>query len=537
MAAHRTGLLLLTSVPQVKQRLENILRATTNYVEKTLYVHFDLDYSQNSFRHKNTNPFTKNNKHLKETIAFLYGHAFQNHEMLDVRILLSDIKRYQSVWILQYPCDILLTDYPGYADAKFVDYVNKKFKNEGNMHIQPLGNSIGQSDEQTVMEYKVNDSNMSLEDEVYDHTVMGGTFDRLHAGHKILLAEACLRTRKRLTIGVTDKQMILNKDLCELIEPIDIRMKKLLDFLRDTDPTLEYNLQAITDPFGPSTVLPELQCIVTSEETRRGGEKVNEVRESKNLSLLALHTVSILDDACRNKSEEGKISSSNSRKRLLGKLLKAPMEKPFLSNPPYLIGLTGGIASGKSKICEELNKFGAAIINCDKLGHEIYAKGRTAYTKIIDTFGKEILDEDGTVNRRVLAAKVFANKAELSKLDSIAWPAIAELAKTRAAEFGKQGYRVVVLDAAVLLEAGWNAFVHEVWVSMVPKEEAVRRVMKRDNLDEAAAKQRVESQISNHERIDQANVVFCTFWAHEITTDQVTRAWKNLELRLSGSKV
>ncbi|XP_014681304.1 PREDICTED: bifunctional coenzyme A synthase-like [Priapulus caudatus] len=547
MATHRTSLLLLTSVPVVKQRIDDILKVSTKCVEKVLYVHFDTGHFQNAGKNKNKCTLLPNTKELRKTVAFFYGRANQLKDLLDVRILLSDAKSRQSVISLQHQCDIVLTDYPGYSDASFSEYVKNRFNKGIDVKISHLGNvEANNSDPPSYMDTDNSHSiaastSTALEEvseEIYDHTVMGGTFDRLHAGHKILLNEACLRTRKRLTIGVTVRQMIAKKELHELIEPIEVRMEKLLAFLNDVDPTLEYNLEPIIDPFGPSIVLPELQCIVTSDETKRGGEKVNEVRQSKGLSVLALHTVCILDETCQNEIGEDKISSSNTRKRLLGTLLKVPQNNAVIQSHPYVIGLTGGIASGKSKICQRLNKLGAAIISCDELGHEVYVKGQPVYYKIIEEFGTNILTEEGLINRKSLGATVFADSEKLHKLNSIVWPALAHMIKEKIGQLREQGSRVVAIDAAVLLEAGWNKFVHEVWLAIIPRSEAISRVRQRDNLDEAAAIQRIDAQMTSEERLAKANVVICSLWANEVTDKQVKRAWSNLLVRLGdGSKI
>jgi len=101
--------------------------------------------------------------------------------------------------------------------------------------------------------------NLANEDKVYQHVVLGGTFDRLHTGHKMLLSAAILRCETRLTIGVTDGSMIHTKKLWELIEPCQTRIEKLKEFLMDIEPRLEYNIVPILDPYGPTASDPLLQ--------------------------------------------------------------------------------------------------------------------------------------------------------------------------------------------------------------------------------------------------------------------------------------
>ncbi len=104
--------------------------------------------------------------------------------------------------------------------------------------------------------------NLANEDNMYEHVVIGGTFDQLHSGHKMLISAAILRAKKSLTIGVTDGVMIKTKKLWELIEPCHKRIEKLKQFLMDVEPRLEYNVVPITDPYGPTAYVPTLQVIL-----------------------------------------------------------------------------------------------------------------------------------------------------------------------------------------------------------------------------------------------------------------------------------
>jgi phosphopantetheine adenylyltransferase/dephospho-CoA kinase len=103
--------------------------------------------------------------------------------------------------------------------------------------------------------------NTADEDRMYDHVVIGGTFDNLHSGHKMLISAAILRAKKSLTIGVTDSIMIKTKKLWELIEPCQTRIKKLEEFLMDVEPRIEYRVVPITDLYGPTKDDPALQVI------------------------------------------------------------------------------------------------------------------------------------------------------------------------------------------------------------------------------------------------------------------------------------
>ncbi|NXS13196.1 COASY synthase, partial [Neodrepanis coruscans] len=137
-----------------------------------------------------------------------------------------------------------------------------------------------------------------------------------------------------------------DKVLPELIEPYELRAAKLREFLEDVKPSLQYDIVPLADPFGPSITDPDLQCLVVSEETRRGGEAVNRKRLENGLPELALHEIQLMKDPDHSQNEEEKISSSSLRQRLLGTLLRPPRQDPALPSRPYVIGLTGGTGSG-----------------------------------------------------------------------------------------------------------------------------------------------------------------------------------------------
>ena len=119
-----------------------------------------------------------------------------------------------------------------------------------------------------------------------------------------------------------------------------------------------------------------------------------------------------------------------------------------------VIGLTGGIASGKSLISQQLAALGATVIDADKLGHESYRPGTDTYRAVIEAFGQDVLAADGQIDRRALGGKVFgdATGEARKRLEAIVWPAIRRLAKVRIEELRGQGVSVVVLEAAVLID-------------------------------------------------------------------------------------
>lgn len=334
--------------------------------------------------------------------------------------------------------------------------------------------------------------------------------------------------------------MILGKKLPELVLPLQQRMNDVREFLNDIDSTLSYEIVPIQDPFGPTATDPDLDLIVVSSETVKGGEKVNEIRRGKNFNELEIHSIPLIEVKQVLKEKEQKVSSSNQRMDILGSQFKEPFPRPNLPKRPYIIGLIGGIASGKSKMTERFDKLGAGIIDCDKLAHSLYEPGEECYQAIIDTFGKDVLEASGRIDRKKLGGIVFADKDKLQLLNSIVWPNLLKKSKQRVKELHEvDGKEIVILEAAVLLQAGWETECHEIWSCIVPSEVAVQRIIERNNLSEEEAKARIGSQMKNSVVVEHSNVVFSSLWSYEYSQFQAERAWFELlrRLNISASKI
>jgi len=173
-----------------------------------------------------------------------------------------------------------------------------------------------------------------------------------------------------------------------------------------------------------------------------------------------------------------------------------------------IICLTGGIASGKSTAAGFLEDKGANIIDADRLGHRAYDIGTPAYRQVIDTFGQDIVAPDNDIDREILGNKVFGKPEELKKLTDIVWPEIRRLAELEIAGFDAiYPDGIVVLEAAVLFEAGWEDIGEETWVIIVDREVAIERAIIRNKLSRDAVEKRIDSQLTNEERISKADVV------------------------------
>uniref|UniRef100_UPI00358F2061 bifunctional coenzyme A synthase isoform X2 n=1 Tax=Myxine glutinosa TaxID=7769 RepID=UPI00358F2061 len=540
----RTGILVLTSPLSVLSiRTSALLASITKQISGTLYVHLHpgLDLAGPNGAPRPMDAVLPTWE-MSQLIIKLYEKASDICNHIDIRVLLSHIcspqiktKACNQTRSLSFTPDVILTDHE-LQDQQELSIVEKSLRYyitkyyscpSGHPSYVPLTLDAGASPPSRV-EANVTNTEQTLA--AYNDVVLGGTFDRLHNGHKSLLATACLLARKRLLIGIADKDLLKGKRLFELIQPFGQRCLELKEFLCDVNPNLQYDIVPITDVCGPSITDEHLNCIVVSEETRKGGEIINAKRKERGLSELAVHTISLMADHRHALHEEAKVSSSSLRARLLGTLMKTPSPNPKLPRRPYIIGMTGGSASGKSSIAKRLELLGATHINCDRLGHLAYRPGTRANAQIVQTF--DVLNEDGSIDRKCLAEKVFANKEEMQRLTDIVWPVIREMTKHEISEHAKKGQDVCILDAAVLLEAGWSDMAHEVWVSIITEHEALRRIQNRDGLSQEKARNRLASQWTNSQRVQQANVVLCTEWDPEVTQQQVEKAWNLLRRRM-----
>ena len=173
-----------------------------------------------------------------------------------------------------------------------------------------------------------------------------------------------------------------------------------------------------------------------------------------------------------------------------------------------VISLTGGIASGKSFASAYLGEKGAHLIDADKVGHRAYEPDTQAFAQVVAEFGDDVVSADGQIDRKVLGGKVFAEEGALTRLTDIVWPEIRRLAEADiAANLSANPDQVVVLEAAVLFEAGWDDIGDEVWVITVDPETAITRATTRDGVDREAVQQRIDAQLSNEERANRAGVV------------------------------
>lgn len=171
------------------------------------------------------------------------------------------------------------------------------------------------------------------------------------------------------------------------------------------------------------------------------------------------------------------------------------------------LGLTGGIASGKSTISAYLRQAGLPIFDADQAARDAVAKGSEGLRQVVEAFGAEYLTEAGELDRAKIASLIFADKTQLKKLEAILHKIVLAEAQAFLAQQENQGAKAAVLDVPLLIETGWHEFVDEVWLVSVSKEEQVQRAMKRSGMTREEVEARIKMQMPLEEKRRYAKVV------------------------------
>ena len=172
-----------------------------------------------------------------------------------------------------------------------------------------------------------------------------------------------------------------------------------------------------------------------------------------------------------------------------------------------LVGLTGGIASGKSTVSEILARQGAAIINADVLAREVVEPGRQAWTEIVNAFGTAVLQPDRALDRQKLRAIIFDDPDARKKLEAIIHPQVRALAKQRIREHAAAGYAVIVYEVPLLFEGNLQEWLRPVILVACDTDTQRKRLQGRDNLSAAQAQKHIEAQMSLAEKRRLADYV------------------------------
>jgi dephospho-CoA kinase len=206
-----------------------------------------------------------------------------------------------------------------------------------------------------------------------------------------------------------------------------------------------------------------------------------------------------------------------------------------------IVGLTGGVASGKTAVSQVLKEEGAYIIDADQIARELVQPHTPAWNELIRAFGKEILQEDGSIHRKKLADKVFADPEQRKLLNEILHPRITEEMNRRTKEIGqKDPDAIVVIDAPLLIELGYHRKMDKLIVVTSTKEQQIERLKERDGINPDEALKIFASQMALEEKVRLADFVIRNVGSLEETrkrAKEVFRELKNVTLQTKkGSK-
>ena len=190
-----------------------------------------------------------------------------------------------------------------------------------------------------------------------------------------------------------------------------------------------------------------------------------------------------------------------------------------------IIGLTGGIASGKSTVAQFLEELGAVVINADSIGHEVLRSDIDVREAVLTVFGAGVLTPDGEISRERLGALVFSAPEHLSELNRITHPRIIDRVKVCLEKYRCDGVKAVVLEAALLLEADLDSLVDEVWVTVASEATVIKRLGERNGLSQEESLARIRSQLLSAERLKCADAVIDTDCGLDELKARVAKLW------------
>ena len=194
-----------------------------------------------------------------------------------------------------------------------------------------------------------------------------------------------------------------------------------------------------------------------------------------------------------------------------------------------VIGLTGNFGSGKTTVSGMLAELGAVVINADNLGHELFQPDTQTYREVVAAFGKEILKPDGEIDRHRLGQLVFVNAKALSQLNQIMHPRLYEITRDKIEQYRKQGADVVVLEAALLIEANWIPLVDQLWITVASEATVLERLKTHRGFDEEQVLARLQSQMKSEEKAKQADVIIYTDCPLGELKKRVAELWHKLK--------
>ncbi|HJL18360.1 MAG TPA: dephospho-CoA kinase [Sandaracinaceae bacterium LLY-WYZ-13_1] len=199
-----------------------------------------------------------------------------------------------------------------------------------------------------------------------------------------------------------------------------------------------------------------------------------------------------------------------------------------------IVGLTGGIGSGKSTVARVFTEQGVPVVDADRVARDVVAPGSDGLTDVVEAFGREVLDADGALDRAKLADRVFDDEEARRRLEGILHPRIAARSMARLSELATEGHAYAIYEAALLVESGSHRMMQALVVVSARRETQVARVRARDGLDDAQIERRLHAQLPLEEKVAVADYVIDNDGTLEQTRAQVLEVHRALLARFGG---
>jgi dephospho-CoA kinase len=193
-----------------------------------------------------------------------------------------------------------------------------------------------------------------------------------------------------------------------------------------------------------------------------------------------------------------------------------------------IIGLTGGIGTGKSEVSHILRDLGAVVIESDKVAHQSYEPGTKAHGLIVNQFGEDVLDGSGFIDRKTLGEIVFSDPARRLDLEKIVWPATRELTLALLKKETERGTEVVVVEVPKLFESGWDKVADVVWTVEAPLSVVSQRVKRRSGMSKSDTRARVAAQLTRQDRVARADIAIENGATLEDLRNQISKLWESI---------
>ena len=196
-----------------------------------------------------------------------------------------------------------------------------------------------------------------------------------------------------------------------------------------------------------------------------------------------------------------------------------------------VIGLTGGIGSGKSAVAHMLAERGATVVDADSAAHQVYRAGTKGWHQIVTAFGRDILHHDGSISRKQLAAIVFHDAEARNRLNAIVHPQVRRLLSERIEDLKCQRVGIVVAEVPLLIEAirsesEWKRMFDQIWVVTTPEAQVIERVRARGRMNETTIRAVIDAQLTPEQRLPYADIVIDNSGSLDRLRDRVETLWQ-----------